>query len=92
MERLGQHEEGADPVATEVTQRAYGVFDTETGQWWAMYAYGTVSAAKNSWNAAGGRYRYETSEGRRILIKNPTFNDQTRYIVRPIRFTALDIE
>jgi hypothetical protein len=80
-------------VATEVTQRAYGVFDTETGQWWAMYAYGTISAAKNSWNAAKGRYRRELGpDGRMMLVKNPTFNDQSRFIVRPISFTALDIE
>ncbi len=79
--------------ASPLNQSSFGVWDTESGLWWAMYAYGTVSAAKNSWNAAQRRYRYETGpDGKRMLVRNPTFNEQKRYIVRPIRFQALDIE
>jgi hypothetical protein len=63
---------------------AYCVWDTETGKWWGTQAYRRAGAAKNSWNAANGGYRYRGP--------GKTFNEQTRYIVRPVRLVPLDIE
>lgn len=58
---------------------AFGVWDTELQRWFRRpnkFAWGSKNAAANAWNV--GRYG------------KPKFSEQTRYVVKPIKFFAID--